>query len=139
VVDVSASVPGPMADLHLLEQSKLLDHLPPGVGGIGDLAYVGIAKFHPDGLGAAPCRKPRGQLRPPEDVAHNTFFLGGGLSLKTPLAVCDGIKASPKRTIATVSFIGRVWWLLPAWLIAKWPIVYLPDLMDGEGVPCLPL
>ena len=74
VVDISASVPGPMADLHLLEQSKLLDRLPPGVGGIGDLAYVGIAKLHPDGLGAAPRRKPRGQPRAPEDVAYNTAF-----------------------------------------------------------------
>jgi hypothetical protein len=74
VVDVSASVPGPMADLHLLEQSKLLDRLPSGVGGIGDLAYVGIAQLHPDGLGAAPRRKPRGQPRPPEDVAYNTAF-----------------------------------------------------------------
>ena len=74
VVDVSTSVPGPMADLHLLEQSKLLDRLPPGVGGIGDLAYMGIAQLHPDGLGAAPRRKPRGQPRAPEDVAYNTAF-----------------------------------------------------------------
>ncbi len=74
VVDVSASVPGPTADLNLLEQSQLMDRLPLGVGGIGDLAYVGIAKLHPDGLGGAPRRKPRGQARPPEDVAYNTAF-----------------------------------------------------------------
>jgi hypothetical protein len=74
VVDVSDSVPGPMADLKLLEQSKLMDRLPPGVGGIGDLAYVGIAKLHPDSLGASPRRKPRGKPRPPEDVAYNTAF-----------------------------------------------------------------
>jgi hypothetical protein len=74
VVDVAESVRGPTADLKLLEQSQLLDRLPPGVGGIGDLAYMGIDKLHPDGLGAAPRRKPRGQPRPAEDVAYNTAF-----------------------------------------------------------------
>jgi len=74
VVDVAESVRGPTADLTLLEQSQLLDRLPPDVGGIGDLAYVGIDKLHPDGLGAAPRRKPRGKPRPAEDVAYNTAF-----------------------------------------------------------------
>jgi hypothetical protein len=74
VVDVAESVRGPTADLTLLEQSQLLDRLPPGVGGIGDLAYVGIDKLHPDGFGAAPRRKPRGKPRPAEDVAYNTAF-----------------------------------------------------------------
>lgn len=74
VVDVSQSVPGPTADIQLLEQSSLLERLPEGVGGIGDLAYIGIAQVHPQGLGAAPRRKPRGQPRPPEDVAYNTAF-----------------------------------------------------------------
>ena len=74
IVDVSDSVPGPTADIKLLEQSGLLERLPEGVGGIGDLAYVGIDKLHPQGLGASPRRKPRGQARPPEDVAYNTAF-----------------------------------------------------------------
>jgi len=74
IVDVAESVRGPTADLTLLEQSQLLDRLPPGVGGIGDLAYTGIDKLHPDGLGAAPRRKPRGKPRPAEDVAYNTAF-----------------------------------------------------------------
>jgi hypothetical protein len=74
VVDVADSVRGPTADLTLLEQSHLLDRLPAGVGGIGDLAYVGIDKLHPAGLGAAPRRKPRGKPRPAEDVAYNTAF-----------------------------------------------------------------
>src|SRR5579859_372331 len=68
IVDVAESARGPTADLTLLEQSGLLGRLPPGVGGIGDLAYVGIDKLHPAGLGAAPRRKPRGQPRPAEDV-----------------------------------------------------------------------
>jgi hypothetical protein len=74
VVDISDSVPGPTADMNLLEQSRLLDRLPPGVGGIGDLAYVGIDTLHPDGLGASPRRKPRGKPRPPQDGAYNTAF-----------------------------------------------------------------
>ena len=74
VVDTSQSVRGPTADINLLEQSGLMERLPRGVGGIGDLAYVGIEKLHPQGLGATPRRKPRGQPRPPEDVAYNTAF-----------------------------------------------------------------
>lgn len=74
IVDVSDSVAGPTADIKLLEQSGLTKRLPEGVGGLGDLAYVGMAKLHPQGLGASPRRKPRGQPRPPEDVAYNTAF-----------------------------------------------------------------
>jgi len=74
IVDTSVSVRGPTADITLLEHSKLLHRLPNGVGGIGDLAYVGIEKLHPQGLAASPRRKPRGQPRPPEDVAYNTAF-----------------------------------------------------------------
>jgi hypothetical protein len=74
VVDVSDSVPGPWADIKLLRKSRLLKRLPDGVGGIGDLAYVGIAELHPAGLGAAPRRKPRGKDRPPEDRRYNRAF-----------------------------------------------------------------
>jgi hypothetical protein len=74
IVDVADSVRGPTADITLLEQSGLLGRLPPGVGGMGDLGYVGIDKAHPEGLGAAPRKKPRGQPRPPEDIAYNTAF-----------------------------------------------------------------
>ena len=70
-VDVSDSVPGPWADIKLLRKSRLLRRLPEGVGGIGDLAYVGIAELHPGGLGASPRRKPRGKERPPEDRRYN--------------------------------------------------------------------
>src|SRR3954465_11227269 len=66
VVDVSDSVPGPWADIKLLRKSRLLRRLPAGVGGIGDLGYVGIGALHPAGAGAAPRRKPRGKDRPPE-------------------------------------------------------------------------
>lgn len=72
IVDVSESVPGPTADIRLLEQSGILTRLPEGVGGIGDLAYTDIDKLHP--LAAAPRRKPRGQPRPAEDLAYNTAF-----------------------------------------------------------------
>jgi hypothetical protein len=73
-VDVSDSVPGPWADIKLLKKSRLLKRLPKGVGGIGDLAYVGIGDLHPEGLGASPRRKPRGKERPPEDRRYNRAF-----------------------------------------------------------------
>jgi hypothetical protein len=72
IVDVPASVRGPTADLTVLKASGLLARLPPGVGALGDLAYVGIGALHP--LGATPRRKPRGQPRPAEDGAFNTAF-----------------------------------------------------------------
>jgi DDE superfamily endonuclease/Helix-turn-helix of DDE superfamily endonuclease len=73
-VDVSDSVPGPWADIRLLRESRLLRRLPEGVGGIGDLAYVGIGELHPKGLGASPRRKPRGKDRPPGDREYNRAF-----------------------------------------------------------------
>jgi hypothetical protein len=72
IVDVPDSVPGPTADIKLLEESKLLDQLPDGVGGMGDCGYQGIDKLHPKGY--SPRKKPRGKARPPEDVAYNTAF-----------------------------------------------------------------
>src|SRR5215210_5435590 len=74
IVDVSDSVPGPWADIKLLRKSRLLRRLPEGVGGIGDLGYVGIGELHPAGLGASPRRKPRGKDRPPEDRRYNRAF-----------------------------------------------------------------
>ena len=74
IVDVSDSAPGPWADIKVLKKSRLRKRLPKGVGGIGDLAYVGIADLHPDGLGAAPRRKPKGRDRPPEDRKYNRAF-----------------------------------------------------------------
>jgi hypothetical protein len=73
-VDVSDSAPGRRADIKLLGKSRLLRRLPAGVGGIGDLGYVGIGGLHPTGLGAAPRRKPRGQDRPLEDRRYNRAF-----------------------------------------------------------------
>jgi len=74
IVDVSDTVPGPWADIKLLRTSGLLRRLPKGVGGIGDLGYVGIKELHPEGSGASPRRKPRGQERPPEDRKYNRAF-----------------------------------------------------------------
>jgi hypothetical protein len=74
IVDVSDSVPGPWADIKRLETSRLMKRLPKGVGGIGDLGYVGIGELHPSGLGAAPRRKPRGKERPPADRKYNRAF-----------------------------------------------------------------
>jgi hypothetical protein len=74
LVDVSDSVPGPTADIKLLQASGLMARLPEGVGGLGDLAYVGIDDLAPAGRGAAPRRKPRGKPRPEQDVASNRAF-----------------------------------------------------------------
>ena len=74
IVDIAPSVRGPTADLTLLQQSGLLERLPEGVGALADLAYLGIAQLHPQGLAATPRRKPRGKPRPAEDVAFNTLF-----------------------------------------------------------------
>jgi hypothetical protein len=74
IVDVSDSVPGRWADIKLLEKSRLLRRLPEGVGGIGDLGYVGIGALHPSGMGASPRRKPRGKERPPQDRKYNRAF-----------------------------------------------------------------
>ncbi len=74
VVDVADSVRGPTHDLTLCRESGVLDHLPPGVGALGDLAYVGLRDAHPQGLGATPRKKPRGQPRPEADIAYNRAF-----------------------------------------------------------------
>jgi hypothetical protein len=74
IVDVADSVAGPTADINLLAQSRLLERLPAGVGAGGDLAYVGLAALHPQGLAATPRRKPRGNPRSPDDVAYNQAF-----------------------------------------------------------------
>jgi hypothetical protein len=74
MVDVADSVPGPTADIKVLKESKLLKRLPRGVGGLGDLAYVGIADLHPEGLGATGRRKPRGQPRSLADRRYNKAF-----------------------------------------------------------------
>jgi DDE superfamily endonuclease len=74
LVDVADSVPGPTADIKVLKKSKLLKRLPKGVGGLGDLAYVGIADWHPEGLGATGRRKPRGQKRSLADRRYNKAF-----------------------------------------------------------------
>jgi DDE superfamily endonuclease/Helix-turn-helix of DDE superfamily endonuclease len=74
LVDLPESVPGPTADLTVLKDSGVLGRLPPGVGGLGDKAFIGGDKLVPGVAVATPRRKPRGQPRPPEDVAYNTAF-----------------------------------------------------------------
>lgn len=82
IVDVSASVPGPTADKRLLLESKLLERLPSDVGVLGDLAYLGLDKDHPQGLGATPRRKPRAKERSAEDTAFNFAFARGRIQVE---------------------------------------------------------
>jgi hypothetical protein len=72
ICHVSDSVPGPTADITLLKETAVLESLPEDVGAWGDSAYQGIRDLHPQGLGAHPRKKPRGQPRPPEDKVYNT-------------------------------------------------------------------
>ena len=74
VCDVSARVAGSTADMTVLVESGVIGRLPDGVGIGGDLAYVGLAKAHPQGLGVTPRRKPRGKERPREDRVFNQAF-----------------------------------------------------------------
>lgn len=74
VVDIGESTFGPEADLPVLQESQLMERLPAGVGGIGDSAYQGIAKLHPNGLGASPRKKPKGNPRSEQDKAYNAAF-----------------------------------------------------------------
>lgn len=72
IVDTSASVPGPTADLTLLKQSEVLERLPEDGGAAGDLGYLGMDQLRP--LTFLPRRKPRGKERPAEDKVYNTAF-----------------------------------------------------------------
>lgn len=74
LADVSDSVPGPTADIKLLQASGLMGRLPEGVGALGDLAYVGLDDLHPTARGATPRRKPRGKPRPEQDASYNRAF-----------------------------------------------------------------
>ena len=51
IADVAESARGPTHDLTLLKASGLLDRLPPQVGALGDLIYVGIAAAPPGRVG----------------------------------------------------------------------------------------
>ena len=72
IVETSASVVGPTADVNLLEQSQLVHRLPQGCGLVGDLGYLGMDKLYP--LAFIPRRKPRGKPHPPEHHPYNMAF-----------------------------------------------------------------
>jgi DDE superfamily endonuclease len=89
VVHVADSVPGPRADLEVLDGSGLRGALPRGVGMLGDLAYVGLNNparrrrgtrrrkaraRRRRAVGATPRRKPRGRPRPAADRRYNRAF-----------------------------------------------------------------
>lgn len=132
IVDVDESVRGPTGDLTLLKRSKLMDRLPQGVSGEGDLAYVGIDKLHPHKLGFTPRRKPRGRdknrprgydkPRPPEDIAYNKAFAKSRIRIVVEHTICRmhryeclaqpdrhhrGIQGHPERTRAVAGLVNR--------------------------------
>lgn len=69
IVDVGESVPGPTADITVLKASGVCERLPPDSGLMGDSAYQGIDKLHPEGY--SPRKKPKGQPRPEEDRLYD--------------------------------------------------------------------
>ena len=93
IVDISHSVKGPTADLKLLKESGLLGRLPSGVGGIGDLAYVGIDKLLPKGLGATGRKKKRGQPRSEEDKEYNGAFARRRIIVENSIAKLRNYKS----------------------------------------------
>jgi hypothetical protein len=109
IVDVSPTVRGPTADLTLLTASGLLDRLPPGVGGLGDLAYVGMAALHPQGLAATPRRKPRGKPRPPEDVLYNRAFARRRIMVEHTIGRMRCFQAVTQRDRHHRQHTGRVY------------------------------
>jgi len=109
IVDVSATVRGPVADLTLLKASGLLERLPPGVGGLGDLAYVGMAALHPQGLGATPRRKPRGRPRPPEDTAYNQAFARRRITVEHTIGRMRCFQVLTQRDRHHRQHMGRVY------------------------------
>lgn len=67
-VDGVTSVPGPTADITVLEQSSLLARLPQCVGTLGDLAYVGMDKLHPTGRRLPHAAIHAGKTGPPKTL-----------------------------------------------------------------------
>ncbi len=83
-----------------------MERLPEGVGGIGDSAYQGIAKLHPDGLGASPHKKPKGKPRSEEDKAYNSAFSSRRIIVENTIAAT---RVLPKPTAIIVKFIPLAW------------------------------
>jgi len=77
ILEVSPSVPGPVADPPLLRDSGVRERLGPDQRAMGDLGYYGTDKDRKPGTKprvVTPRRKPRGKERSPEDVAFNQTF-----------------------------------------------------------------
>jgi hypothetical protein len=72
ILDVPESTTGKTADIKLLEESQLLNKVPPETVVGGDLGYKGIEKLHPNAH--LPRKKPRNKPRPEEDVEYNRCF-----------------------------------------------------------------
>ena len=116
VVTVGETAKGPTADVTLLKASDLMRTLPPGIGILGDLAYIGIGALHP--LGVTPRRKPRGQERPPEDRAFNRAFAQRRIQVEHTIGRFRRYQALTQmdrnhrrghtaRTVAIAGFVNR--------------------------------
>jgi hypothetical protein len=116
VVDVSASVPGPTADLKLLIWPMWASpSCTPVVWARRPVANRVVSRALPK-------------------TSPTTLPFRGGVSLpRTPLAACAAIKALPSPTAIIASFTRLVLWLLLDWSTVRLLIVCLPDVLSGKG------
>lgn len=116
VVDVADSVPGPTADIALFKGSGLRERLPPATGLMGDSAYQGIDKLHPEGY--SPRKKPRGHPRPEADRSYNREIARRRVTVEHSIGRLRRFEAlttrdrqhragHPRRVCAVVGLVNR--------------------------------
>jgi hypothetical protein len=113
IVEVSDSVPGPTADIKLLEESGLLERLPEEVGVGGDLTYLKLAKLRRHGF--SPRRKPRGKERPPEDVIYNRAFSQFRIVVEQTIGQVRRFQSVSATTVITAASTAHGWRLSRVW------------------------
>ncbi len=107
IVAVGDSIAGPTSDIMLLKQSGLLDRLPAGMGGIGDLASLGIDKLHPSGLGPHQAARRGAEIVPLRILSTIGHARSGALWSSIVLGGCAAINRLRKRIGIIVPTIGR--------------------------------
>jgi Helix-turn-helix of DDE superfamily endonuclease/DDE superfamily endonuclease len=91
ICDVADSVLGPTADITVLKESGLLSRLPEGVGGLGDLAYIGIVEAHRSTWAPRRAANRAGKIARPKTCASIGPSRDDGLRSSTRLDACAGI------------------------------------------------
>jgi hypothetical protein len=137
IVDVSDSVPGPTADIKLLEQSGLLERLPDEVGLGGDLAYLKLTTLRRHGF--SPRRKPRGKDRPPAAVIYNRAFSQFRIVVEQTIGQDHDFRVLPLQTVTTAATIAHGWRLSLAWSTVCRVLPWHDTTLWGWGILPYPL